>query len=211
MRTYRPIKTTVDLPRDDCARHCLNIGRPDDLAAVNGPVSATTDLVDNLYELKRRVGYHGFPEVLTDAVYTFHILATPGLTLAIDGKVLHNKRRIGMQRIWQESIALQKGHHQLQALYSDSRIKGGGRLIDLKLSYNPSTPSQISQRAAYVFRQALRSAAGNPKTGLPVKQVRQVLLVHDVLLDFAEAVVTIISIGRVPWFHRFPSDQPVHF
>ena len=143
VKTYRPIKTTVDLPREDYARHCLNIGSPDDLPASSDGVSSTTSLVDDFYVLKRRMGYYGYLKVPSDAVYTFHILANPGLVLAIDGEILHNKRRIGMQRIWQESIALQKGHHQIQILYSDNRIKEGGPLIDLKLSYNSSAPRQI--------------------------------------------------------------------
>jgi hypothetical protein len=106
-------------------------------------VAFTTRLAEDYYEINRRMGYHGFLKVPADAVYTFHILANPGLTLAIDGEVIHNKRRIGRQRIWAASISLKQGYHKIQILFSDNRIKEGSPLIHLKLEFNSSQPASI--------------------------------------------------------------------
>jgi len=133
VKTYRPIKTTADLPRSDYAEHCLKIGSADDLPVTSAGVVLDTRLSSDHYVLNRRMGYHGYLNVPVDAVYTFHILANPGLTLAIDGEVIHNKRRIGLQRIWEESISLQRGYHDIRMLLSDNRIKEGSAMINLRI------------------------------------------------------------------------------
>jgi len=106
-------------------------------------VVADTNLATSQYVLNRRLGYHGLLKVPANALYTFHIFANPGLTLAIDGEVIHNKRRIGLQRIWKETVALQAGYHDIQMLFSDNSIKEGDPLLDIKLEYGGSGPQPI--------------------------------------------------------------------
>ena len=150
---YEPSTEKVHtLPRKQYVEHCLEIGSSEDLPVQKSGTVENLRLVDGLYAAKQRSGYHGYIKVPQDAIYTFHIFVNPGATLAIDGQILHNKRRIGMSGIWKESIALQAGHHEIKLLYADNTIKEPPGVIDIKWQYGDHTKPEVIP-ARWLFRQ----------------------------------------------------------
>ena len=121
-----------NLPRQDYLEHCLSIGTENDLPVLASGLTPDLGLVGDLSQPKFRTGYAGYLKVPADGVYTFHLFVNPGCTLAIDGIVLHNKRRVGVRQIWRESIALQQGLHELKLLYSDNTIKSGKPFVKIQ-------------------------------------------------------------------------------